>query len=391
MFKKEKFFSIPKNIFVLGLISLLNDASSEMIYPLIPVFLSTVIGANIATIGIIEGVAESSASFVRAFSGYLSDKFKKRKVFIFFGYLFSMMARSALSLATSSFHVFLVKFFDRVGKGVREAPRDSLISLSVNKDEFGKFFGFHRAMDTTGAIIGPVLAFLLLPMLANDLRSLFFLSLFFGILVMFLIIFFVKDKNQSANGQPFNFSLKLFDGRFKLFLFSLFILSLATFSPAFLFLKAQEVGLSIILIPLIYAVANLIYASFSTPAGILADKIGHRNTLMIGLGIFVITFIGFGYTSDIKSLWLLFILWGLYNALTDGTIRAITADLVPENLRGTAYGLQSMIMGLALLPASVLAGFLWQNFNSSVAFYTSAGLAFVAMIILWLSVHKTRN
>ncbi|MBI3459111.1 MFS transporter [Candidatus Azambacteria bacterium] len=388
MFKKEKIFSIPKNIFILGLVSLLNDASSEMIYPLIPVFLTTVIGANIVTIGIIEGIAESAASFLRAFSGYFSDKIRKRKIFIFSGYLFSMIARPALSLATSSFHVFLVKFFDRIGKGVREAPRDSLISLSVHNGEVGKFFGFHRAMDTTGAIIGPILAFLLLPLLANNLRHLFFLSLFFGILVMVLIIFFVKDKTQESCSQPFNFSLKLFDWRFKLYLLALFILSLATFSPAFLFLKAREAGLSIILIPLIYAAANVVYALFSTPAGILADHIGHRNTLMIGLGIFVLTFIGFGSTNNIKLIWLLFILWGLYSALTDGTIRAITSDLVPEDLRGTAFGLQSMIMGLALLPASVIAGFLWQNFNSSIAFYTSASLAFIAMIVLWWSVHR---
>jgi len=260
-----------------------------------------------------------------------------------------------------------------------------LISLSTTGEEAGKFFGFHRAMDTTGAIIGPVLAFFLLPILANNLRHLFLLAMVFGLLIVILIIFFVHDQRKSQGLQPLRFSLRLFDQRFKLFLLALFIFSLATFSPVFLFLKAQEIGLSLPYIPLIYAAANGVYALGSTPAGILADKIGHRKTLMIGMVTFILTFLGFGYFEDLTVIWILFTLWGLYNALTDGVARAIVADLSPENLRGTAYGLQSMIVCLALFCSSVMAGFLWQSFNSSTAFYTSAGLALISLITLMSS------
>ncbi len=358
-----------------------------MVYPLIPIFLTTVIGANVVSIGIIEGIAESTASILKAVSGYYSDKIKKRKSFILMGYLLSAVAKPIIGFSSSVFHVLGARFFDKVGKGIRTSPRDALISISTPPEDLGKSFGFHRAMDTIGAILGPVLAFFLLPILANNLRSLFFLSSILGLAAIFLIILFVKEQTPVTitnvkSSQPFKFSMAIFDRRFKLFLLSTFIFSLGTFSPAFLFLKVQEVGLSIALIPIIYAVSNVFYAFFSTPAGIIADRVGHKNVLITAYLIFILVFVGFAVSDKPYLIWLLFIFWGIYNALTDGIIRALTSTLSPEIYRGTALGFLNLAVGLAVLPSSIIAGTLWQNFGSTTAFFAGALFALFGLITL---------
>lgn len=379
----KKIFGVPKNIFYLGLVSLLNDASSDMAYPLIPLFLTKVLGASFGMVGIIEGIAESTASLLKVFSGYWSDKIQKRKGLTVLGYSISAISKPILAYATAPWHVLAVRFSDRFGKGVRTAPRDALIATSVDPSIMGRAFGFHRAMDTLGAVIGPILAFLLLPLVNQNYRTIFLLSFVAAALGVITLTIFVREvKKDNVHDQVPKIGFRMFDRRFKVFLLGVTVFSLGNSSDAFLLLRANNVGLAAALVPLVYLVFNITAAALSTPLGIWSDKFGHRKVIILGFLVFAIAYLGFARVSTTVYLWPLFVLYGVYAALSEGIIRAHTAELVPENIKGTAYGTLHTLTGLALLPAGVIAGYLWQVFGPQFTFYYGTLMAALAVLIL---------
>ncbi|KPJ73987.1 hypothetical protein AMJ52_02275 [candidate division TA06 bacterium DG_78] len=373
-----------KNIFILGLVSLFSDLSSQMVYPLIPEFLVS-IGANKAIIGIIEGIAESTASIFRTVFGKLSDKLKKRKLFIFLGYFLSAFSRPILYLANVWSVVLGVRFSDRVGKAIRNPARDALISTSVDASERGKAFGFQRAMDRAGAIGGPLLAMLVLMLFNNNVRFVFLLSVIPGVLTVFLVRFAkettVADKSDSTAVQKHS----LRNAPFLIFLISTIVFTLGNSSNAFLILKAREAGLSVALIPVIWIVYN-IFCTLSSPLfGSLSDKVGRKPIIIVSFLYYSAVYFLFGFARSVWIVWILFAAYGIYYGLSEGVFRAYIADLVvPEN-RATAYGLFNTGIGLALFPASLIMGTMWDRFGSMWAFFVSAGFSLLGFLIFLTS------
>jgi len=272
-------FGISKNVFVLGLVSFFNDVASEMIYPLVPIFLTSVLGAPVAIVGLIEGIAESTASVLKIVSGWLSDKWQKRKPFVVAGYSFSAISKILLSLAFSWPFVLIARFIDRFGKGTRTSARDALITESSENLVRGRAFGFHRALDTLGAVVGPIIALLAIHFLDNNFRLIFFLAFIPACIGILLLLFFVKERKKEANLSPaLNLSWRNLDPSFKIFLLISFVFALGNSSDAFLILRAQNLGLSIILVVALYVLFNFTYAIFSMPAGIISDKVGPKKS-----------------------------------------------------------------------------------------------------------------
>jgi MFS family permease len=392
---RKRIFGLNPNVFFLGLVSFLTDVSSEMIFTLLPLFLANVLGAAVVIIGFIEGVAESAASLLKIFSGWLSDRLGKRKSLAFIGYGLSTLAKPFMYIATSWGLVLGVKFADRLGKGVRTAPRDALVADSVSAEQRGKAFGLHRAMDTSGAALGLVLAaavvFLLqkgaLELIRDTYQWLVLVGIIPAVLALFMF-FFIREAGRGPSPQSQSeCSLKGsrdtkagFDNRFKLFLGIMFLFTLGNSSDAFLILRAQNLGNPVLYILLMLILFNVVYAAISTPAGILSDKLGRRRIIVMGWLVYALTYLGFAVAAASWHIWLLFALYGVYYGLAEGVARAFVADLVPEDKCGTAYGLFHGVVGITLLPASVIAGWLWQVISPAAPFYFGSGLAFLAMI-----------
>jgi len=375
----------------LGIVSFWNDLSSEMIFPFLPIFLKNYLGASSLFIGLIEGVADSTASILKIFSGRWSDLADRRKPFVVFGYSLSAVIKPLLSIAAAPWHALVLRFFDRTGKGFRDAPRDALISFSTAKETLGRAFGFHRAMDTAGGALGPLLAFFVLPILDNDLRKLFLFSFIASFLAVLSLVFFVREVKKPINNDN-NFTEKLpakklswaliksLGAPFLIFVGVATVFSLGKASEAFLLLRAESLGLALALLPIIYLVYNISYAAFSTPAGILADKFGHRKTFIFGVIIFILSYFFFAKTTSLLGLWFVFGFYGIFSAFTDGVGRAIVAELVVTEYRGLAYGIYNGATGIALLPASVLFGLIWDKFNPESAFFYGAAMAALALV-----------
>lgn len=378
---RDRFLSFSRNVFFLGLTSLFTDISSEMIYPLIPIFLTTVLGAPVAIVGLIEGIAESTASVLKAYSGWLSDRLNKRKALTLTGYGLAAAGKPLLALSFVWPQVLFARFIDRVGKGIRTSPRDALIADSSLKKEYGKSFGFHRAMDTAGAAIGPLIAFAVLPLLHNNFRLYFSLAIIPAAIGVIVLALFVKETTHSVNGDKPKFDLKLFDRRFKLFLLVVLVFTLGNSSDAFLILRAKNLGIAVVFIPLVYFVFNSVYAIFSTPIGALSDRVGRKVVILTGFIIYSLVYLGFAIAKQPLTVWLLFAGYGFYYAFTEGIFKAFTADLVAPNLRGTAYGLLNMALGIALFPASLGAGWLWQKVSPSAPFFFGATMSLLALIL----------
>ena len=360
---------IPKNVIWLSLVSFFNDVASEMIYPLVPIFLTSVLGAPVAVVGLIEGIAESTASILKVISGWLSDKFKSRKPFAVAGYSFSAVSKVLLSLAFSWPLVLLARFIDRFGKGVRTSARDALIAESSDPAERGRSFGFHRALDTLGAVVGPLLALLAIKILDNNFRLVFLLAFIPAFIGILLLLFFVQDKKNTENAShTFHFNWRDLDPSFKIFLLISFIFALGNSSDAFLILRAQNLGLSVSLVVLAYVLFNFTYALFSLPAGIISDKIGPKKVLLSGFLLFAGVYLCFGLAPSALILWLLFPLYGMYMALTEGVGKAYISNLVPEAKAGTAFGVYQTTIGLCTFLASFIAGILWTYINVSTPF-----------------------
>ena len=398
--KRKKVFGLNPNVFFLGLVSFLTDASSEMIFPLLPLFLRNVLATPYTVIGLIEGAAESIASLVRIFSGWLSDKLGRRKGLTILGYGLSTFAKPFMYIATTWGIAFGVRFADRVGKGIRSAPRDALIADSLTPEQRGKGFGLHRTMDTFGAIVGiisaAVIVFVLqkgnLELAPDTYQQLVLIGVIPAVLALFMFFFIREPRREistdvSPKARPGGL-LSGFDSRFKIFLGIVFLFSLGNSSDAFLILRAQDLGNPVLHILLMLVLFNFVYASVSTPAGILSDKLGRRRVILLGWVIYALVYLGFALASASWQLWLLFALYGLYYGLAEGVARAFVADLVPVEKRGTAYGLFHGVVGITLLPASLIAGWLWQVVNPAAPFLFGAGLAFVAMIGLLLLIRE---
>jgi MFS family permease len=383
---ERRLLGFPPNVFWLGATSLLNDVASEMIYPLLPAFLTGVLGAGTVFVGLIEGIAESVASLGKLVSGRLSDHLGRRRALVVAGYGLAAISRPFIAISRAPWHVLVIRTSDRIGKGIRGAPRDALLASSVNEAERGKAFGFHRAMDHAGAVIGPIAASLLLLAMPGQYRRVFALAAIPGLLTIPIILWGVREippERASAPGTPFRISFAPFSGRFKAFIGVMTLFTLGNSSDAFLLLRARDLGISVALLPMLWVVLHLVKSSSSVPAGIVSDRLGRRGVIVTGWMIYALVYLGFGLAHAAWQAWALFIIYGLYFGLTEGVEKAFVTDLVPASLRGTAFGLYSFAVGIAALPASLLLGAIWQaTKNPLLAFGTGAALAFVASALL---------
>jgi MFS family permease len=381
--KKTSFLhGITGNVLVFGLVSLFTDISSEMIYPLLPLFLTTVLGAGPAFLGVIEGVAESTASLLKLVSGIVSDRVSGRKKLVLAGYTVSSLARPLTALARTPLTVLFIRFADRVGKGIRTSPRDALIADSVDPAARGKAFGFHRSMDHAGALIGPLAATALLTWFAVDIRTVFWLAAIPGVVAVLLILLKARDveRKVAAGGKPFGMFPR---GRLRTYLVILFIFTLGNSSDAFLLLRAGQLGVSPIHIPLLWAYFHVVKMFSSMPFGALSDRIGRRGVIVSGWGVYALSYTGFAFATSGLHIWILFAVYGLFYGLTEGVEKALLADIAPHAERGGAFGWYNFAIGAGALPASVIFGFIWQKAGAKSAFGLGASLACLAAILLF--------
>ena len=376
------------NVLFLGLVSFFTDISTEMVYPLIPLYLSGVLGAPVEVIGIIEGIAESLASLLKVFSGFIVDKFQKKKALAFSGYATGLVYKLALITAKSWPGVLIARIIDRFGKGIRTAPRDILVSESTPRGKLGFAFGLHKALDMAGAAVGILITYFLLGNFAEEsaYRQIFLISLIPAVLGL-IMFFFVKEKTDvNRNNQSIKFwsSIKSVDLQIKLYLLAVFLFTLGNSSNAFLLLKAKSVGFNNQTVILLYFVFNLTAALLSIPCGKLSDKLGRKKLLVGGYLLFSLVYLGFAFVSAYYQMWLLFVVYGFHIALITGVERAFLAEIAPINLKGTVLGLLSTITGIALLPASIITGALWKSFGDTIPFVFGALLAVLAALILGL-------
>jgi len=377
-------FKLHPAVIFLGFASLLNDLSSEILYPLLPIFLTTYLGASVASVGIIEGIAETTASLLKLYSGYLSDKIGKKKALTVIGYSISNLTRPLIGLVNSWVLVLLFRFTDRVGKGIRTSPRDAIVASVSDESTRGRAFGFHRSMDNLGSLLGAFVGFLLLKVAGLDIRTIFLLIVIPGVLSVLSVVLGVRnvDTTLPDSNRKISLSLKPFDNRFKKYILILGLFTLGNSSDAFLLLKAKECGLEDAYIPLVWMALSLIRTLLSTPAGMLSDRISRKKVIVAGWLIYSIVYILFAYSTKVWHIWVLFCIYGFYYALTEGVEKALVADMVREELRGTAYGIYNFIVGIVALPSSIICGFLWQRFGSIYALGFGAFLAFIASILL---------
>jgi len=389
----KRYRGLPRNVLALSLVSLLNDTSSEIIYPLLPAFLAITLGASPFAIGLIEGFAESGASLLKLFSGYLSDKFQNRKVPVLLGYSLAAITRPFLALVTSWPQVLIVRVTDRVGKGIRGTPRDALIAASVPAAERGFAFGFNRAADHMGAVLGPVVAFILLSMFASnaemptaaEYQRVFMFASVPVILGLFVVFFFVKEKERPESGfapVPVKLSLKEFDGNFKRLLLVIAVFTLSNSTDAFLLLRAEQTGIHPAVLPLLWMALHFSKVGFSLIGGSLSDRVGRKKLILGGWIIYAAVYCGFAFATAEWHSWVLFLIYGAYFGMTEGVEKALVADLVPEEKRGTAYGLYNLAFSIAVFPASLLFGLLWTSYGPMAAFLTSSAISIAAAVML---------
>jgi MFS family permease len=366
----------------LAVVSFLTDVSSEMIYPLLPVFLTTVLGANASFIGAIEGAAETTAALLKLASGWWSDRVRRRKPLVLAGYAIASAMRPLVALATSASQVLVIRVADRVGKGIRNAPRDALIAESVDPSIRGRAFGFHRAADHAGGVLGPLIAFAVLTWQIADLRTVFWLAAIPGLLSVLVVAIGVRDIPRSAGpGEttPLDLTRPL-DARFWRVLAVIFVFTLGNSTDAFLLLRASQLGVPVALAPILWAALHLVKSAASTPGGALSDRIGRRPTLIMGWMLYAAVYVGFALADRAWHAWALFAVYGVFFGLTEGSERALIADLVALERRGTAFGWYNLAIGLGALPASLLFGFVWDRAGPATAFTMGASLALAAAL-----------
>jgi MFS family permease len=388
----QRYRRLPRNVLALSFVALLNDVSSDIVYPLLPAFLALSLGASPFAIGLIEGFAESVASLLKLVSGYLSDRFGTRKLPVFAGYSLSALVRPFLAFATSWPQVLAVRMTDRIGKGIRGAPRDALLVEGIPQNERGFAFGFNRAADHLGAVIGPIAGFVLLSVFAANTASPTVLEyqqvflfaaipVFIGLLV---VAFFVHERPRPADthAEPPKLSLKGFDGNFKRFLLVIALFTLSNSTDAFLLLRATDSGVSPVMLPLLWMTLHISKVVSSLVGGHLSDKFGRKALIMSGWLVYALVYAGFAFVDSQWQAWALFIIYGTYFGMTEGVEKAFVADMVPAHRRGTAYGLYNLAFGITVFPASLLFGLTWNNFGAPTAFIASACVSILAMLLL---------
>ncbi|MGB9642496.1 MAG: MFS transporter [Candidatus Ratteibacteria bacterium] len=377
-------------VFILGLVSFFVDISTEMVYPLLPIFVTGVLGASVAVLGVIEGLAESTASILKVFSGYISDRVQKRKFLAIFGYGFSWAGKIFFAIATSWQYVFTGRFFDRIGKGIRTAPRDALIADYSEHSKRGYAYGIHRTLDTLGAFTGVFIVLLIVSKTSFDFynaqiyRNIFLLSIIPAITGWF-ILFAIKDKpGVSSNKQKISLSFRNLPRKLKMFLVFTFVFALGNSSNQFLLLKIQKDTGSLITTLEAYLIFNLVYAALSTPCGRISDLIGQKTVLVVGYLVYGIVYWLFAGTGGVSFYFLALGLYGFYMALTEGVEKSLVSQIAPSDIKASMLGLHATLVGIGLLPASIITGILWQKFGYSVAFGFGGSLGIIAAIGLMI-------
>jgi MFS family permease len=396
----RRYRRLPRNVFAVGVVSLLNDISSEIIYPLLPLFLYSTLGASAKAIGLIEGTAESISSLLKLFSGHLSDRIGKRKLLVVSGYGVANIVRPMLAFASNWHQVLVIRLTDRVGKGIRSAPRDALIADAVDEHQRGLAFGFHRAMDHFGAVIGPLIGYALVYLLVVNRESptrtefgrLFLLASIPGLAAVLVAIFFMRESrhvHKSTVQRPrLTLSLQGFDGNFKRFLLIVALFTLSNSSDGFLILRARDAGVSVAAIPLLWAALHTTKVISSLIGGDLSDRMGRRRLILSGWLLYAAVYAGFAFVSSSQWAWALFLVYGIYFGLAEGAEKALVADLVRPEQRGTAFGLYNLAFGITVLPASLLMGTLWDWRGPATAFLVSAAIGVTSAALL-LTVRTT--
>ena len=387
---------VGRNVVFLGLVSFLTDVSSEMTLTVLPLFLANTLGFTTVAIGAIEGFAETTASLSKIASGWLSDKLRQRKALTLVGYSLSSISKPLLYFAAAWGPIFVIRMADRLGKGVRTSPRDALIADSTPPESRGLSFGLHRALDTAGAVVGLGLVALIvflgqrtqLTLAEETYRTLVLVAALPGFLALLILAFFVRDIQGNAVTPSGEQSAGKLDGQFKLFLALSALFTLGNSSDAFLILRAQSVGFSVLEVTLVLLLFNVVYSLGATPLGALADALGKRRVLVVGWLLYGLVYLGFALVTTTWAIWPLFLLYGVYYAMAEGVGRALVADLIRPERRGTAYGVYHAAIGITALPASLIAGLLWQGvgswqgFGPAAPFYFGGGVAFLAALLL---------
>ncbi len=393
MNKEKTFFGLSKNVFFAGWVSLLMDVSSEMIYPLVPLFLAQVLGVNKSLIGMIEGIAESTASLLKVFSGWLSDRLGRRKTLMAIGYAISTLSRPVMAMSAVWQQILLARFVDRLGKGIRTAPRDAIIAESSKEARLGRAFSFHRSMDTMGAVIGPALAFFFLRFLKEDYRKIFWFSVIPAILAVLVIFVFIRERREPhVRPELPRITWKSFDWRVRFFMVIASLFALGNSSDVFLILRAGQVGVPTVMIPAIYLAFNVVYSLSAIPAGIAADRFGRKRIILSGFLLFAVVYLGFARAGSVAAIWLLFGLYGVFMGLTEGVQKAFLASITNPDFKATAFGVYATVVGLAMFPASLIGGWLWDHLSPEATFYFgSATAALSACLFAVLIIAETNG
>lgn len=389
--KDQKKPGVGRNVVVMGVVSFFTDVASEMIYPILPIFLTATLGAPVTVVGLMEGLAASSLNALKVVSGWLSDRYQKRKIIVVAGYSISALAKLAVAMSAGWQTAMFGKFLDRAGKGTRMSPRDALIADSTDKNMRGHAFGLHRAIDNAGAILGPLLAIYLLFSLHIDMRSIFYIAFIPALIGVVCLILFVHDvRVKPTSHKVFHFKFTDLSLSFKTFMAISIVFALGNSADAFMILKAKHMGMSIELILLLYALLNLAHSTVSFPAGIVADKIGPKKVLLIGFLLFALTYLLFGTITTLPSLWLLFPLFGVYRGLTEGVGVAYVSTMVKDEHTATAIGFYQTMTGFLILLASLIAGVLWESIGPAAPFLFGGTMA-IAASILFIILEKKIN
>jgi len=380
---------IPRAVWMLGLVSLFMDVSSELIHSLLPVFMVTSLGATALMVGVVEGVAEATALIVKVFSGTISDWLGKRKGLTVLGYGLGAISKPVFALAVTVHWVFAARFLDRIGKGIRGAPRDALIADLTPPEIRGAAYGLRQSLDTVGAFVGPLLAIGLMILWAGDFRAVFWFSVIPAVLAVLILVFGVREPQAGRSAarptSPVHWhSLREFSGAYWWVVVAGGIFTLARFSEAFLILRAQQLGLADTFAPLVLVIMNVVYAASAYPMGRLADRMSHGKLLAAGLAVLVLADIVLAQAQGLAAVMAGVVLWGLHMGMTQGLLSAMVAGAAPAQLRGTAFGFFNLVSGVAMLIASVLAGLLWDQLGAAFTFYAGAAFSVLALALLML-------